>query len=367
MFVPIERIKKQTGRGALSNPSGRFEQTRCIQAQDNEWFLPLEEEEELPPLRTMLHVDTTRTLLHKNDSPDVPLTYSINPYRGCEHGCVYCYARPSHSYWGLSPGLDFETQLFYKPQAAERLRAELAKPSHRCSPIAVGSNTDPYQPVERIQKITRSLLEVLWEHRHPVSLITKSALVQRDLDILAPMAVRKLALVCVSLTTLDNRLARTLEPRAATPAMRLQTIRRLSEAGVPVIVLTSPMIPGLNDHELERLLEAGREAGARGAGYTLVRLAHELKDLFSEWLHQHQPQRARHVLRLIRQCYSGALYQSAFGVRGGGQGPYADLLQQRFTKACHRLGFGQDDFRLDCSQFRLPSQRQLGFFEEEPS
>lgn len=367
MFVPVDRIKKQTGRGALSNPSGRFEQTRYTEAEDNEWGLLDQEEEqdERSPLPTVLHVDTARTILTKNDSPDIPFTYSINPYRGCEHGCVYCYARPSHSYWGLSPGMDFETQLFYKPQAAVRLRMELDKPSHRCSPIAMGANTDAYQPVERTKKITRGLLEVLWDYRHPVSLITKSALIQRDVDVLAPMASRKLALVCISLTTLNPKLARTLEPRAATPTMRLQTIRRLSEAGIPVIVLTSPMIPGLNDHELEHLLEAAREAGARGAGYTLVRLAYELKDLFSEWLHKHQPERAQHVLSLIRQCHKGALYQSGFGLRQRGEGPYAELLQQRFDKAYKRLGFGVDDLRLDCGQFRLPTDRQLGFFDQE--
>ena len=326
------RVRK--GRGAVSNRDGRFE-AHARHAVDDGWR---HGENDAPPLKTTVTAETCRTIITENRSPDVPFEASINPYRGCEHGCVYCYARPSHAYLGLSPGLDFESKLYYKPDAPELLEKELARPGYRCRPIALGANTDPYQPIERRHRLTRRLLEVLAAHSHPVAVITKSDLVLRDTDILAPMAARGLASVGVSVTTLDGRLARAMEPRATAPARRLAAIAGLSAAGVPVTVMAAPMIPALNDAELENILEAGRQAGARSAAYILLRLPRELKDLFTEWLQAHYPDRARRVLNQVRACRDGALYASGFGSRMKGTGVFAELLARRFDVACKRLG-----------------------------
>src|SRR5262245_12012218 len=333
---------------------------------DYGWDAP--DDGEPPRLETSVTPEKTRTILSRNDSPDVPFDRSINPYKGCEHGCVYCFARPTHSYLGLSPGLDSETRIFSKPDAARLLREELRRPGYRPEVIALGANTDPYQPVERDLRITRDILEVLWEHRHPVGIVTKSSLVLRDRDLLASMARENLAAVFLSITTLDPKLARTMEPRAATPARRLETIRSLSEAAVPVGVLASPMIPGLNDAELERILEAATAAGARTAGYILLRLPHEVKEIFSDWLRAHYPLKAAHVLSLVRQTHGGKLYESGFGTRMKGKGPYAELLERRFATACGRLGLQRKGGApLDVSRFRVPPRPgdQPGLFDRE--
>ena len=302
MDMPVA-FGQRKGRGAASNASGRFETEKRV-AFDDGWGSAGEEP---APLTTTLSVDTTRTIIARNDSPDIGFDRSINPYRGCEHGCIYCYARPSHAYLGLSPGLDFESRLFYKPQAAKLLAAELRKKGYVCRPIALGSNTDPYQPVERKLGITRAILEVLHDFRHPVTIVTKSALIQRDLDILGEMARDRLAMAAISVTTLDRRLARVMEPRAATPERRLEAIAALSAAGVPVGVMSAPMIPALNDSEMEQILETARAAGASSAAYTLLRLPLELKALFKEWLEEHFPAKATHVLSLVAQTHGGRL------------------------------------------------------------
>lgn len=337
------------GRGAVTNQTGRFErETR--EFVDDGWDI----EEDLPPLRTTLIRDTSKTIIARNDSPDVPFDRSINPYRGCEHGCIYCFARPTHAFLGLSAGLDFETKLFFKPDAALLLEQTLRRPRYRCDVMAMGTNTDPYQPVERGLKITRQILEILAAFNHPVGIVTKSALVTRDIDILAPMAARGLAKVCLSVTTLDRDLARRMEPRAATPARRLAAIRALSDAGIPTGVMASPMIPALNDAELDAILEAARGAGATTASYILVRLPLEIAGLFEEWLDTHAPMKAKHVMSLIRQMRGGRSYDSTFGQRMRGSGLHSDLLQRRFELACRRLGFNLGDEKLDISQFRPP-------------
>lgn len=340
------------GRGAVTNRSGRFER-EGREAFDDGWG-SLWPEESLPPLRTVLGIDRARSVLSRNESPDVPFDRSVNPYRGCEHGCVYCYARPSHAYLGLSPGLDFETRLFHKPDAPALLEKELRRPGYLPATLALGANTDPYQPVERTCRLTRRILEVLAAFQHPVGIITKSALVCRDIDLLAPMAGNRLALVCVSLTTLDAGLARKMEPRAATPGRRLEAIRALSRAGIPVAVLAAPMIPGLNDHEMEAILAAAKEAGAVGANYIFLRLPLEIKELFEEWLHAQVPDRAERVLSLIRQSRGGDLNDSRFGHRMSGQGPYAALLASRFRAACRRLDLTGRGWHADTSRFRVP-------------
>ena len=342
------------GRGALSNREGRYERTRVEIGPEIEPDPDVDPEADPPPLDTLVTPERTRSILSTNDSPDVGFDQSINPYRGCEHGCIYCFARPTHAYLGLSPGLDFETKLFSKPDAAALLRAELRKPGYVCRTIALGANTDAYQPIERRLRITRSVLEVLGEHRHPVLIITKSDLVLRDLDLIAPMARDRLAGVHVSVTTLDRTLARRMEPRAATPARRLDAIRGLSEAGVPVGVLAAPMIPGLNDSELEAILAASREAGAVSAGYVLLRLPLEIKDLFREWLERHYALKADRILALLRDMRGGRLYDPTFGKRMSGQGPHAELLRRRFEVAIRRHGLGHRNIALDESLFRVP-------------
>ncbi len=337
------------GRGALSNPTGRFEALWREQLADG-WDAPLP----APPLRTELAVDHSRSVITRNDSPDVPFDRSLNPYRGYEHGCIYCFARPSHAYLGLSPGRDFETRLFHKPDAAAQLAAAFRRPGYRPETIVIGANTDPYQPVERRLGLTRALLAVFRDHRHPVGLITKSDAVLRDRDILGDLAADGLMHVCVSVTTLDPVLARRMEPRATAPHRRLAAIRGLAEAGVPVTVLASPMIPGLNDHELEAILDEAARAGATAASTLLIRLPGELKALFSEWLETHYPNKAQKVLNLIRACHDGALYRSEFGTRMRGSGPFAALLAQRFTRARRRLRLGRAGPALRSDLFQVP-------------
>jgi DNA repair photolyase len=354
-------LRQRKGRGAASNDSGRFEAEKRISFDDG-WGTA---DQEPTPLVTTLSIDSTRTIIARNDSPDIGFDRSINPYRGCEHGCIYCYARPSHAYLGLSPGLDFESRLFYKPRAATLLAEELRKKGYSCRPIALGSNTDPYQPAERKLGITRAILEVLRDFRHPVTIVTKSALIQRDLDILGEMARDRLAMAAISVTTLDRRLARVMEPRAATPERRLETIAALAAAGVPVAVMSAPMIPALNDSEMEQILEQARAAGATSAAYTLLRLPLELKGLFKEWLEAHFPGKAAHVLSLVAQTHGGRLYDSAWFTRKTGTGPYAEVLRLRFERACRRLGFNErTTHSLDTSCFLPPPQKgdQLALF-----
>lgn len=351
----------QKGRGAASNPGSRFERT-ASEPFDDGWGTLVEE---IPPLSTTLTREAAKSALTYNDSPDLTFDRSLNPYRGCEHGCVYCFARPSHAYVGLSPGLDFETQLLFKPDLPELLAAELAKPGYRPRTVTLGANTDPYQPVERTLGITRRTLEVLERFGHPVSIVTKGAGVLRDLDILKRMAARGLVRVCVSVTTLDAKLARIMEPRAASPVRRLEAVRALAAEGVPVAVLAAPMIPGINDAELERILEAAAAAGASSAGYVLLRLPHELRQIFEEWLHRHYPDRAARVLALVRQTRGGRLYDADFERRQRGEGAYAEMLAKRFEVAARRSGLARRseeaeklsaegfDGRVDDKQMRL--------------
>jgi DNA repair photolyase len=312
-------------------------------------------DEELPAFETIVRPEPARTIIARNKSPDIGFDQSINPYRGCEHGCIYCYARPSHGYLNLSAGLDFETKLFYKQNAAQLLEQELAAPGYRCSPITIGANTDPYQPIEREYRVTRSIIEVLARQRHPFSIITKSAMIERDLDLLAELAKSKLVMTLVSVTTLDNNLKRTLEPRTASPAARLRTIRRLSDAGVPVGVMVAPVIPVLTDSELERILLAAADAGATSAGYVLLRLPYELKDLFREWLQQHQPLKAKHVLSRLQAMRSGRDNDPRWGTRQRGEGEYAELLSKRFVAACARYQLNAGErFVHNCGLFQPP-------------
>jgi DNA repair photolyase len=349
---------QHTGRGALSNASSRFDDEKKIRTTDG-WDI----EDELPPLRTTLTRDATRTIIARNTSPDVPFDRSINPYRGCEHGCIYCFARPTHAYLGLSPGLDFETKILFKPEAAKLLEAELASPKYKPDVVAMGTNTDPYQPVERELKITRSILKVLSDFNNPVGIVTKNHLVTRDIDILADMARRNLAEVFLSVTTLDKTLARDMEPRASAPHRRLDAVRELSAAGIPTGVMTAPMIPGLNDHEMEAILEAATEAGATRAGFTVLRLPLEIKDLFDEWLRANRPDRAEKVLSLIRQMRGGALYQAEFGLRMRGEGPIAQLLAARFSAAVKRLGLNKIRYRLDTLRFAVPESARTALVD----
>ncbi len=382
-MTPRHGVAVHKGRGALSNATGRFERITREDFDDG-WGDGRENDrddgqdhgkdhgqdhdrshDDLPPpkLRTTLTPDTSRRIISYNASPDLPFDRSINPYRGCEHGCIYCYARPSHAYLGFSPGLDFETQIVFKPDAASLLRAELGKPSYRCAPIALGSNTDPYQPVERDLGITRAILEVLAGCGHPVMIVTKSARVERDIDILRAMAGANRCSVGVSLATLDRSLARRMDPRASAPHRRLETVRRLTAAGIPAGVLVSPMIPFINDAELEAILEHAREAGALGASYTMLRLPLEIADLFREWLAEHYPDRVGRVMERIRDTRSGKDYDSTFGERMRGTGPVAELLARRFRLAMKRLGFPGFP-TLDSSGFisPAPERGQLPLF-----
>ena len=328
------------GRGAASQVVGRFEKT-VSRGEDDGWGSLYAEDDTDPiqPVQTEVRIERARTIISRNQSPDVGFSQSVNPYRGCEHGCVYCFARPSHAYLDLSPGLDFETKLSAKTNAAERLRDELAKPGYQPHPIALGINTDGWQPIEREHRISRQCLELLLETRHPLSIVTKASLIVRDIDLLAELARHDLVHVMVSVTTLDNRLSSKLEPRAAAPHTRLKNIRLLREAGVPVGALLAPIIPMITDAEIEHILEAVHEAGAMGAGHILLRLPHELKEVWREWLHLHFPERAAHVMSLIQQMRGGKDYDSRFGKRMQGEGPFAQLITQRFRKAYARLGF----------------------------
>jgi DNA repair photolyase len=344
--------RRLRGRGALSNASSRYDRETRVLVDDG-WQ---NEEEELPPLKTEVMKDSSRTIITRNNSPDISFSQSINPYKGCEHGCIYCFARPTHAYLGLSPGADFESKLFAKPNAAELLARELSSPNYVPKVIAMGTNTDPYQPTEKRMRITRSILEVLREFNHPVGIVTKSALILRDLDILAPMAAEGLAKVAVSVTTLDRKLARTMEPRASTPPKRLETIRALTEAGVPTNVMFAPVIPALNDEELENVLTAAKDAGALSAGYVLLRLPLEIKDLFREWLEESFPDRAKHVMSLVRQMRGGKDYDSNWHTRMRGTGPYAALIARRFHIAVKRIGLNRESHPLVLNKFKRPPQ-----------
>ena len=355
------------GRGAGANPSGRFEPFERV-AKDRNWDFGdgwdhSDNEDAAPRVATTVRADNPRTIIARNTSPDVPFDRSINPYRGCEHGCVYCFARPTHEFLGLSAGLDFETKLVAKTDAPALLARELAKPRYKCAPLAMGTNTDPYQPIERDWKITRGILEVLDATNHPVAFVTKSNLIVRDLDILGPMAARNLAAANLSITTLDRHLARTMEPRAATPARRLDAVRALADAGVPTGVMVAPVIPGLNDSEIEAILEAAAKAGATSAAIIMLRLPHGVKDLFADWLTEHFPDRRNRVLGLIRDVRNGAESSPKFFERQSSRGPVAAMVQQRFGAACRRFGLNRSDVKLDTSQF-VPSDLsgQLGLF-----
>jgi DNA repair photolyase len=352
-------------RGALSQIQGRFERAERSPCDDG-WA---QDEDAPPAMPTTVREETARSILARNDSPDVPFEQSINPYRGCEHGCIYCYARPSHAYLELSPGLDFETRLFAKTNAVALLRQELSRRGYRASPIAFGTNTDCYQPIERRYKLMRALLELLAACEHPLTIVTKSALIERDIDLLAPMARKNLVKAFVSITTLDHRLARTLEPRAASPRRRVDTIGALAAAGIPCGVMVAPIIPALTDPSLEAVLEAAAQAGATMAGWILLRLPNEVRPLFKEWLAAHQPQRADHVISIVRQTRGGRENDPNFGSRMTGTGNFVDLIRKRFDVACRRLGLNSEDDHmasrggLDCSRFRPPQESgQISLF-----
>ncbi len=338
------------GRGTLSNVSGRFEREHRVLIDDGWGTL----DDQPPALKTSVGIDATRTIIARNDSPDLSFDRSINPYRGCEHGCVYCFARPTHAYLGLSPGQDFESRLFAKPKAAQLLANELRKPGYQVRSMALGTNTDPYQPIDDRYQVTREILKVLRDFRHPVGIVTKSNRVLRDIDILAEMAEMKLAHVALSVTTLDRKLARAMEPRAPTPERRIEAIRELSRAGIPTTVMAAPMIPALNDHEIENILERAHEAGARRAAYVLLRLPLEIKDLFREWLEAHQPGRAAHVMSLIRSMRGGKDYDAQWGKRMKGTGVYAQLMAKRFKLACERIGLNREWEPLRVDLFKPP-------------
>jgi DNA repair photolyase len=350
---------RRRGRGASSNATGRFE-PRVTIAFDDGW----QSLEDLPPFRTEVAIDSARKVITRNESPDIPFDRSINIYRGCEHGCIYCFARPTHAFLGLSPGLDFESKLYMKPDAPELLERELSAPNYKPAVIAIGTNTDPYQPIERRFGIMRRILEVLERFGHPVGIVTKSHLVTRDIDILARMARRNLVRVGISVTTMDAKLARMMEPRAPTPVRRLEALRALSDAGIPTTVMTAPVIPAINDAEIERILDAGKASGAEAAGYVLLRLPLEVRDLFREWLHANFPDRERHVFSLIRQTRDGKDYDAEFGKRMTGSGPYAWMIRKRFDTACARFGLNVHKTELTTAHFRPPGvlDEQLSLF-----
>ncbi len=343
-------IDRRRGRAAGINPAGRFETLERIAVDDGWQTL-----EDMPPFKTEVQVEKPRTVITRNDSPDIPFDRSINPYRGCEHGCIYCFARPTHSYMGLSAGLDFEAKLFAKPDAPRLLVRELSKPGYKVKPIAIGTNTDPYQPIEREWRIMRQILEILDKANHPVVIVTKSALILRDIDILKSMAERGLAKVGISVTTLDRKLARSMEPRASTPAKRLEAIKALSEAGIPVAVMMAPVIPALNDHEIERILDSGKAAGASEASYVLLRLPLDVSPLFRDWLLQNYPDRYRHVMSLVRSMRDGKDYDAEFGKRMKGAGPYAWQISRRFEMATKRLGLMRRSLHLREDLFISPN------------
>ena len=352
--IDPQKTRPIKGRGANANPKARYlEHSRA--SVDDGWDLG---EEVMRAPKTEVRAEAARSMLTFNQSPDIRFDRSVNPYRGCEHGCIYCYARPAHAYVDLSPGLDFETKLFYKRDAARLLEAEIRRRGYKPEMVSLGANTDPYQPIERQYQVTRSILEVLHAYRHPVGIVTKgAALIGRDIELLADMARERLALVAISITTLRDELKRTLEPRAASPNGRLKIIRQLSEAGIPVIVMASPMIPFINDSELEAILEAGREAGAIGASYILLRLPLEVKPLFEQWLNDHYPLKANHVMSLMRQMHGGQAYDSSFFSRQRGKGEFATLLEKRYRIICNRLGFHYTNSMrptLDTTRFRVP-------------
>jgi DNA repair photolyase len=351
--------ERRRGRGTASNASGRYEPTARI-AFDDGW----QSIEELPAFETTVTEEKARKIITRNDSPDIGFDRSINPYRGCEHGCVYCFARPTHSYMGLSAGLDFETKLFAKPDAPELLEREFSAPNYSPRVIAIGTNTDPYQPIERKYEIMRGILEVLERAGHPVGIVTKSALVTRDIDILSRMARRNLVKVALSVTSLDPKLARTMEPRAATPTRRIEAIRQLAEAGVPTSVMVAPVVPAINDMEIERILDAAHAAGAREAGYVLLRLPLEVRDLFREWVIENFPDRHRHVFKLIRDMRNGKDYDAKWGERMVGSGPIAWMIGRRFEAACERLGMNRRKLKLTTEHFEPTKKRaqQLDLF-----
>jgi len=337
-------------RGTSLNPHNRFQPIATDRDQDDGWYRDPEDETRPDSLATEVMDETVRSIISRNSSPDIPFDQSINPYRGCEHACIYCFARPSHAYWDMSPGLDFETRLIAKHNAVSKLRETLDKPGYQVSPIALGMNTDAYQPIEREREITRGLLKVLCDYRHPVSLITKGALILRDLDLLSDLARDRLCSVTISLTTLSNDLKRRMEPRTAAPATRLRVLEQLRAAGIPVGIIIGPVIPFINDHEIEAILEAAANAGAEQAGWIMLRLPHELDELFQEWLQRHFPDRAGHVMNRIRDLRGGKSYDSTFGTRMTGSGPYADLIRQRFRNKARKLGLNrprQESLRTD--------------------
>ncbi len=353
MLVP-RALSAQKGRGAVSNLQGRYE-VNARETFDDGWAN--DPDDEPGPFKTQVTDEYAKSILSRNTSPDIPFNVSLNPYRGCEHGCIYCFARPTHSYLGLSPGLDFESRLFAKVNAADLLRRELARPSYVAQPIAIGVNTDAYQPCERERRLTRSVLEVLHDCEHPAALISKSSLIERDIDLLAPMAARKQAIAAVTVTTLDPAISRTLEPRAAAPARRLRTIRTLTDAGIPVRVSVAPIIPFVTEPDLEKVLEAARDAGAVSAHYVVLRLPWEVNPLFKQWLEAHFPDRAQRVMNRVREMRGGKEYDSDFAKRMHGEGVWADLIRQRFVKAVDRLGMNLTSGRfaeLDTSRFKRP-------------
>jgi DNA repair photolyase len=357
--LPPQPLK---GRGAVSNRPGRYELGERP-LEDDGWRAEADDED-LPPLRTEVALDASRTVIARNQSPDVPFDQSINPYRGCEHGCIYCYARPTHAYLGHSPGLDFETRLYAKADAAALLERELRKRSYKPDVLALGAVTDPYQPIERRWRVTRQVLRVLSDFNHPVGITTKSARVLDDLDILADMAKRRLAMVAISVTSLDRDLARKLEPRASTPANRLDAIKQLSAAGVPVAVSVAPIIPALTDHEIEAIIAAAAEAGAQAVNWTVLRLPLEIKDLFAEWLIAHAPGKAKHVFSLVAQCHGGNIYRAEFGKRMQGDGPYAEMIRRRVETAARKHGLVKRRWNLDVTRFAVPHapDRQMELF-----
>ena len=365
--VPASRVrynfympdKPRKGRGAVSNPDNRYHAQRRVDIDDG-WH----DDDALPALKTTLHRDASKSILTRNKSPDIPFNVSINPYRGCEHGCIYCFARPTHAYLDFSPGLDFETQLVIKPDAPDLLRTALAKKNYQCESIAMGTNTDPYQPLEREQRTTRQILEVLHECRHPVSIVTKSSLIERDLDILSAMANDNLVQVSISICTLDKQMARTLEPRAAAPARRLQTIKALTDAGIATGLLLAPVIPVLNDPEMEEIVKQAAQYGITQAAYVLLRLPLEVAPLFEQWLQAHYPLKYEHVMKRVRDTRNGALYNSDFDSRGRGEGAFAAIIQQRFRAACKRYAIGNRELILDTSKFKAPvlANTQMSLF-----